>query len=89
MIVTGSHLLKDHGMTINEIKKDGFKISSKFSMYERNRIDSGVGMIKSLAELIDSGPNSLIFDSDDIAYEYGIGFRPYNSDPLSDIAEAF
>ena len=52
MIVTGSHLLKDHGMTINEIKKDGFKISSKFSMYERNRIDSGVGMIKSLGKCI-------------------------------------
>jgi|TARA_B110000467_G_C18293027_1_gene466072 GDP/UDP-N,N'-diacetylbacillosamine 2-epimerase (hydrolysing) len=52
LIVTGSHLLKDHGMTINEIKKDGFKISSKFSMYERNRIDSGVGMIKSLGKCI-------------------------------------
>ena len=26
LIVTGSHLSKNHGYTINEIKKDGFKI---------------------------------------------------------------
>lgn len=31
LIVTGSHLSKEHGMTINEIKNDGFKIHSKFS----------------------------------------------------------
>ena len=29
LIVTGSHLLKKHGYTINEIKKDGFKISDR------------------------------------------------------------
>ena len=27
LIVTGLHLLDNHGKTINEIKKDGFKIS--------------------------------------------------------------
>jgi len=52
LIVTGSHLLKEYGMTINNIKKDGFKISSKFYMYEKNRIDSGVGMLKSLGNCI-------------------------------------
>ena len=26
LVVTGSHLLKDNGLTINEIKHDGFKI---------------------------------------------------------------
>jgi len=35
LIVTGSHLLKEHGMTINEIKKDGFKIESTFSMFSK------------------------------------------------------
>ena len=29
LIVTGLHLLKDHGSTINEIKNDGFKILKK------------------------------------------------------------
>ena len=32
LLVTGTHLSKNHGMSINEIKKDGFKISEKFSM---------------------------------------------------------
>jgi UDP-N-acetylglucosamine 2-epimerase (non-hydrolysing)/GDP/UDP-N,N'-diacetylbacillosamine 2-epimerase (hydrolysing) len=32
LIVTGTHLSKKYGMSINEIKKDGFKISHKFSM---------------------------------------------------------
>ena len=31
LIVTGTHLSKKHGMTINEIEKDGFKIYSKFT----------------------------------------------------------
>ena len=29
LVVTGLHLLKSHGYTINEIKKDKFKISKK------------------------------------------------------------
>lgn len=33
LIVTGMHLLKKHGLTINDIKKDGFKIDNKISMY--------------------------------------------------------
>jgi len=32
LIVTGTHLSKKHGVSINEIKKDGFKIFYKFSM---------------------------------------------------------
>ncbi len=32
LIVTGMHLSKKHGLTINEIKKDGFKISASFNM---------------------------------------------------------
>jgi len=33
LIVTGTHLSKNYGMSINEIKKDGFKISEKFTMF--------------------------------------------------------
>ena len=32
LIVTGMHLSKKFGLTINEIKKDGFKISNSFEM---------------------------------------------------------
>jgi GDP/UDP-N,N'-diacetylbacillosamine 2-epimerase (hydrolysing) len=46
LVVTGSHLLKAHGCTINEIKSDNFKISSKFSMYKKND-DTGSAMASS------------------------------------------
>jgi len=35
LIVTGMHLLKQYGLTVKEIKKDGFKIDKKVKMYEQ------------------------------------------------------
>ncbi len=35
LIVTGMHLSKKFGLTINEIKKDGFKISVSFNMIQK------------------------------------------------------
>jgi UDP-N-acetylglucosamine 2-epimerase (non-hydrolysing)/GDP/UDP-N,N'-diacetylbacillosamine 2-epimerase (hydrolysing) len=52
LIVTGSHLLKKHGYTINEIKNDGFKISAKFSMYDKNSKNSEVEMVKSFGKSV-------------------------------------
>ena len=52
LIVTGSHLLKEHGFTINEIRNDGFKISSKFNMYSRRKPDSGSEMAKATGKTI-------------------------------------
>lgn len=52
LIVTGSHLLKKHGYTINEIKKDGFKISDQFSMYGSNSLDDGAEMVKSFGRSV-------------------------------------
>jgi len=34
LLMTGMHLLKKYGMTIEEIKKDGFKINGEIKMYE-------------------------------------------------------
>jgi len=48
LIVTGTHLSKKHGMTINEIKKDGFKISYKFEMIPKG--DHPYYMSKALGE---------------------------------------
>jgi len=51
LVVTGSHLSKKHGYTINEIKKDGFKISTKIKMIPYNddnysmAIELGKGII--------------------------------------------
>ena len=36
LIVTGSHLSKKHGLTLNEIKKDGYKIAGKINIVPKN-----------------------------------------------------
>jgi len=46
LIVCGMHLSKKHGMTINEIKKDGFKIYSKIEIMPRG--NDGFFMAESL-----------------------------------------
>ena len=48
LIVTGTHLSKRHGMTINEIKKDKFKIYETFKFLPHN--DTGFSVAKSLGE---------------------------------------
>lgn len=52
LIVTGSHLLKEYGYTIDEIKKDGFKITKKFPMYEKNHRATGADMTRALGKSI-------------------------------------
>lgn len=48
LVVTGLHLKEEHGYTINEIKKDGFKIFSTFEMFLENE-DSGAAMVRSFS----------------------------------------
>ena len=48
LIVTGTHLSKKHGMTINEIKKDKFKIYQTFKFLPND--DTGFSVAKSLGE---------------------------------------
>ena len=48
LIVTGTHLSKRHGMTINEIKKDKFKIYQTFKFLPNN--DTGFSVAKSLGD---------------------------------------
>ena len=52
LIVTGSHLLKEYGQTIHDIKKDKFKITAKFQMYAKQRGDSGGAMVSALGKSI-------------------------------------
>ena len=51
LIVTGIHLLEEHGLTINEIKDDGFKIYGTFEMF-KDDLDSGTSMVKSLGNAL-------------------------------------
>ena len=54
LIVTGSHILEEHGNTIDEIKKDGFKISAVFPMYEKNSPDTGSEMVRAFGRAINN-----------------------------------
>ena len=49
--------MKTHGMTINEIKNDNFKIFSTFKMYENNSDDSGAKMTNAFGRSIISLTN--------------------------------
>ena len=52
LIVTGSHFSKEHGMTVNQIKKDGYKIAGKIDMIPK--IDSKFESTKVLGKAITS-----------------------------------
>ncbi len=52
LIVTGSHLLKEHGNTIKDIRNDGFKITDQFSMYRKNKKDTGAEMSRAFGRAI-------------------------------------
>lgn len=51
LVVTGMHLKKEHGYTIDEVKADGFEIFSTFDMF-LEEADSGAAMVRSLGEAI-------------------------------------
>jgi len=77
LVVTGSHLLKKHGHTINEIKKDGFQIYKKFKMFEENDDDSPASMtmafgkaVINLTKIIKSLKPDLIFSGFDIGANF-------------------
>lgn len=73
LVVTGSHLLKKQGYTINEIKKDGFRIYKKFNMFYENEEDTSSTMtiafgraIFSLTKIIKSLKPDIIFSGFDL-----------------------
>ena len=59
LIVTGLHLMNDHGKTINEIKKDGFNISNTINMFDKNYKGDGASMIKSMGNVLQKLPKIL------------------------------
>ena len=51
LVVTGLHLKKEHGLTINEIKKDGFEVFSTFEMFLED-LDTGGAMVRSFSKAL-------------------------------------
>ena len=54
LVVTGIHLMKEYGYTINEIRKKKYKIYSKFKIFDNKylKINDGAEMAKSLGKAI-------------------------------------
>ena len=78
LCVTGLHLLNEHGLTINEIKADGFSISDTFEMFTDSDDTTGsmvrslgVAIIK-LSEIIEKSKPDLILSGFDIAANLAI-----------------
>ena len=58
LIVTGSHLSKKFGQTVNEIKEDKIKVTKKINILENN--DSPISILKSTSVAIQKISNELI-----------------------------
>lgn len=52
LLVTGMHLLKSFGQTINVIKKEGFKIDAILPTFSEKDEDSGGSMIKAMGKAL-------------------------------------
>ncbi len=48
LVVTGNHLLKKYGHTIDEINKENFKITKTFKMFNKTIHDDGAEMVSGL-----------------------------------------
>jgi len=52
LVVTGAHLLREFGHTIDEIKNDGFKITATFPMFTKKQKDTGAEMSRAFGRAI-------------------------------------
>jgi len=74
LIVTGTHLSKKYGLSINEIKKDGFKISYKFDMVPKGNsnyhmslaLAKGVENFSKIFQKLKSDINLILGDRDEM-----------------------
>ena len=74
LIVTGTHLSKKHGFTINEIKKDGFKIFRTIDMIPKGdnnyhmsiALGKGVSAFSKIFRIIKPDINLLLGDRDEM-----------------------
>lgn len=57
LLVTGAHLLKGFGSTINTIREDGFKINAVLKTFLENDEDSGASMVKAMGKALVGMPD--------------------------------
>jgi UDP-hydrolysing UDP-N-acetyl-D-glucosamine 2-epimerase len=50
IVVTGTHLIKEHGLTIKQIQKDNFKIFFKFKNFKNNKTDDASNMVFAMGQ---------------------------------------
>ena len=77
LIVTGLHLLKEHGKTIKEIKRDGFKISHTIKMFDNTYKGNGASMVKSMGNVLKIIPQILSKSKPDLilaGFDIGANF---------------
>ena len=81
LIVTGLHLVKKYGYTVNEINKDKFKIFSKFKMFDNKYFikNDGAEMVRAIGKvflnishLLKKAKPDLILSGFDIAANFAI-----------------
>lgn len=53
LVVTGICLLDLHGKDVNYIEDDGFEIKARLPMFDNYKVDSGGGMVKAMAKVLD------------------------------------
>ena len=81
LVVTGIHLENDFGKTVNEIKKDGFKISYQFKMFDKKYLknDDIGGMsralsicFKEITKILETEKPDFILSGFDIAANFAL-----------------
>ena len=70
LIVTGMHLLKEHGLTINQIKKDDFKVFHKIHSFV-GRKKSDEAMVFAIGKIL-CDLSKLFSVSKDLSLGFGI-----------------
>jgi len=80
LVVTGLHLLKNHGFTIDEIKAGGYDVFTTFDMYKEELAkDDGCTMVQSLgvaieqlALILDQAKPDIVLSGFDIAANFAV-----------------
>tara|TARA_A100001011_G_scaffold283865_1_gene294273 strand:+ start:1460 stop:2599 length:1140 start_codon:yes stop_codon:yes gene_type:complete len=81
LLVTGLHLVRKYGYTINEIKDEKFKIYAKFKMFDENyfKINDGADMVRAIGKVFINIPYlikkikpDLILSGFDIAANFAV-----------------
>ncbi|MFH0832300.1 MAG: UDP-N-acetylglucosamine 2-epimerase [Candidatus Aenigmatarchaeota archaeon] len=66
LVVTGAHLMKKYGHTIDVIKKDGFKVAAEIPIFDEDFDDTGAEMVRGIGRILVDLPTILEKEKPDI-----------------------